>query len=341
MQKRGGRNRCRQENTQNSPRLRGGQATLTVPDSIVDHLVEFIRMYEESPRLRDTLQHFTQENWYAFAQSTKAGTIDILFDLIRYGMIEEIVPAAWKPQILTDEETLTMLTEHPQSFARFGDGEFAILQGESIPFQHADDRLAAILKAALASDGTSCAIGLSDYYHLPQNANQYAWHWFVQSTMPLRAFVDACANRNHPYISANFTVPYISMKAVDVAAMDQRYERILNLFTGRDVVIFAGDRVFTKLEYNVFERARSIEVVQCPSKHAFDRYDDILRVAREYPETTTLCFILGPTATAAAYELSLEGRLAWDIGHMAKDYDAYRRRLPRTGDATIDFFRPD
>ena len=41
------------------------------------------------------------------------------------------------------------------------------------------------------------------------------------------------------------------------------------------------------------------------------------------------------------YALSQLGYLAYDIGKLMKDYDAYKNRLPRDKEGLIDFFRPD
>ena len=47
------------------------------------------------------------------------------------------------------------------------------------------------------------------------------------------------------------------------------------------------------------------------------------------------------TATVLAADLADMGYTAWDIGHAAKEYDAYMRREEKT-DAVMDkFFAPD
>ena len=287
------------------------------------------------------MQFFAQTHWYKHDADVRARTILDLLDFKKYGLWDAMASSAWKPEILDDADTIDRLLTSPKSFVRFGDGELEILLGHSIPFQKWEERLAKILKEALASDGEHCLIGLPDYYHLDTNVGETALYWFLSVAPRYRDLIGKLANHDHAYISTNFTIPYINQKNVDREAMDTRYEKIQNLFLGRDVVIFAGDRVFGKLSYNVFERARSVKKVICPSQNAFACYDQILAMARQFPMETTLCFILGPTATAAAFDLSKEGRIAWDVGHLAKDYDAYRKSVPRTNESVNEFFAPD
>ena len=71
-------------------------------------------------------------------------------------------------------------------------------------------------------------------------------------------------------------------------------------------------------------------------------YDEIIRdITRNVSKDTMICLILGPTATVMAADLTDMGYLAWDIGHIAKDYDIYMKRLPKTSRLQIDFAAPD
>ena len=59
------------------------------------------------------------------------------------------------------------------------------------------------------------------------------------------------------------------------------------------------------------------------------------------PKDFLVCIILGMTATVLAGDLADEGYIAWDVGHAAKDYNAYMEKTEKT-DAVMDsFFAPD
>ena len=55
----------------------------------------------------------------------------------------------------------------------------------------------------------------------------------------------------------------------------------------------------------------------------------------------TFAFILGPCSKVLVYMLSREGRLAFDIGHLAKDYDFYMKGYERNSKNIREFYRPD
>lgn len=51
--------------------------------------------------------------------------------------------------------------------------------------------------------------------------------------------------------------------------------------------------------------------------------------------------ILGMTATVLAADLTDLGYVAWDIGHIAKDYDAYMKKMECTTENMKKFWDPD
>lgn len=95
------------------------------------------------------------------------------------------------------------------------------------------------------------------------------------------------------------------------------------------------------IKYDVFEEAKSKVVISKMNKHAYREYDSILKEALEYPPDKLLLFILGPCSKALVYELSQRGRIAWDIGHLAKDYDWFMKGIKVSDENIIKFFSPD
>jgi len=87
----------------------------------------------------------------------------------------------------------------------------------------------------------------------------------------------------------------------------------------------------------LFDNARSIRRILCPSKDAFDKYDQILDKVLEMSRNGNDLFILalGPTATVMAADLCKAGVQALDMGHMDIEYEWFRmgatRKVPITG----------
>ena len=158
------------------------------------------------------------------------------------------------------------------------------------------------------------------------------------SPMHRKVIVDYC-NKDKVYINTGFCLSYIGNNSIE--DVEKHFEKIKSLFKDRKLVIFAGETVFNKIQYDVFEEAHSKVIVSAPRINAWRAYDDIMNKALSFPKDHVLCFILGPTATVLAYELSKRGRIAWDIGHVAKDYDAFMKRADKTSEIISNFWAPD
>jgi len=148
-------------------------------------------------------------------------------------------------------------------------------------------------------------------------------------------------NKKRLYISTGVTqaFPKSIVNKNSVQEKINYFEKIKALFAGRKLVIISGSTVFDKIQYNVFEKAASVINIFASSRHAWAQYDEILAHAKTYSKDYTICAILGPAATVLAYDLAQEGYTAWDIGHLAKWYDAFIKEGGITNPQ--NFFAPD
>ena len=259
-------------------------------------------------------------------------------DLCRYDVLDPDDPIRI-PKIYTPQQTLDLLLEKPKSFARFGDGEIALIKGESISFQEYDPRLAEEMTEILRNQSEDLYVGINyGYFHTSRYMNEFSRKFYLFNIRSARQFLLAHCSLDRPYIAAGFNQMYMCTDDDDLRAY---YDRVRSLFSHRDLVIFAGEGIFDQLDYDVFELAKSKEYIWGPSRNSFAQYDSLLEKARSYGKDKTLCFILGPTSKVLAYHLSREGYLAWDIGHMAKDYDYFRKNREKTGDSIAAFYAAD
>ena len=123
--------------------------------------------------------------------------------------------------------------------------------------------------------------------------------------------------------------------------VQQHFAKVKKLFAAKKIVVFAGETVFNEIEHDIFSEAAQKEVILCPRLHAYRIYNQIIEKALSYSDDYVFCFILGPTATVAAYELAEKGRVAWDVGHVAQDYDAFMKQLPVDYPRMQKFWQPD
>ena len=245
------------------------------------------------------------------------------------------------PSVLNKAESLSLLRDKPKSLARFGDGEIAIMHGKDIPFQKYDAILAEKMLKVLQTSRDDLYVGISDYFHALSPDALTLSRSFHRHTVPeLRRFILKNANPEIRYLHASCFTGYFDAKD------DQLYGKVSaskrQLFAGKDIVLVAGKSVFSKLEHDVFELAASKTFIEAPSIDAFQEYSSILdEITRHAGKDSLICLILGPTATAMASDLTDAGYMAWDVGHIAKDYDAFMKKTERSHENHSKFWQPD
>lgn len=258
-------------------------------------------------------------------------------DYYRYALRDEelIIP---RPRILNPEETVELLLEKPKSFSRFGDGELNIMTGRGIPFQHWDPKLADYLWEIIKNENENLYVGICyEWFHSNENATENVKDFMRKNGYKYRHLVLPVCNMDRVYIDAAFNQVYMHTEGLDY---DSYYEKIKNLFKGRKIVLFSGKGVLQKLEYDVFDEAIERIDVEGPATNAFDQFEELLEKAKSYSKDYTLCFILGPASKALCYELSKFGYVAWDIGHLAEDYNAYRKETGKSEQDSMSFYNP-
>ena len=73
---------------------------------------------------------------------------------------------------------------------------------------------------------------------------------------------------------------------------------------------------------DLLEGASEIKRILAPATSSFDRYDDILKASLEVAHSDILFLVaMGPSAGVLAYDLTVEGYQALDIGHLDLEYE--------------------
>lgn len=245
-----------------------------------------------------------------------------------------------KPKIKNFEETLDVLIEGQASFCRFGDGELLLMGGGGIHFQRADEKLAARLLEIICSSNEKLLIGINYQYYYANLSNFSDYGKFVYRTFihPFRAQLDELISLEKQYYSAGITSAYMIYKKYDFF---HYFKKMKKIWEQKDIAIICGERVFSNIEFNIFDCARSVDYYFTASKNAFDDYEEIFKRATRIPQGKLIICLLGPTAKVLAYDLTLLGYRVLDMGHIAKDYDAYRKRVPKNKETIGKFFQPD
>lgn len=234
----------------------------------------------------------------------------------------------WYPNIADEEETLRRILEEGASIARFGDGEFAAIQGrvrhkfQTVP----DEHLASRLREVLQSAEDNLLIAIADNYG---SLDKYT----AQAKREIRHYMTRQVRREHLelleqsrlYYNAYLTRPYVMYADNQTEAPMRRFERLKKIWDGKDCIFVEGKMTGLGVGNDLFDCAASVRRVLGPSENAFTAYEQILECCVEQAKGSLFLLALGPTATVLAYDLCKAGYQAIDIGHIDLEYEWFLR----------------
>lgn len=229
-----------------------------------------------------------------------------------------------KLKVLNGEQTLKLILEKKLSIGRFGDGELALMRGESISFQEFDENLARKLRDLRSSDKfLVCVPDIFTKKSLNKKTikdfDYTFWKNDLKSTMPywIKYFKDIKILGD-----ANVSRFYMRYKNKNA---DNHVKLLKQIWEDRDVVFIEGEKSRLGIGNNLFDNCKSIFRIIGPSKNAFQRFEDLIECVRKNVSKDSLIILgLGPTATVLSYELSRLGYQALDMGHVDIEYEWYR-----------------
>ena len=263
--------------------------------------------------------------------------VDSLMNELKYEIADEVKSLA-VPKIMTEDETLDVLINEKKSICRFGDGELNIINGRRIPFQDFDPELQRRLKEILSSKNDQVMVGIPriSFYSKENITTENKTFWRKKGNR-FRGDILPYIDMDRQYYPAEVTLAYSYYINYD---MEGYFDKFRKIWDQKDIVIVTGQTVFDKIDYNIFDNAKSVEYLYGPSKNAFEEYDNILNKALTIDKNKIVIAILGPTAKPLCYDLALKGYQALDLGHIAKSYDFYKKEIG-ANDQKARFYCPD
>lgn len=315
------------------------KAFITPPPQ-VEASNDFFRQLLASPVFKSNMELLAKVSIQEKDTQNALQTLNLVEDKYYYELLDE---RPWKPRILDVPSGIEELIASGKSFCRLGDGECKLMNGIGLDFQQYDRALAEKLLQILEDEQTNCYVGLPRYYwyirdDIERNDNPYHKRYYTLQIPPIRKFFAEHCNRNKTYLDACLG-GYMSNKSLAFCA--ERFEQLKTLFRNKKLLIVAGETVFNNLTHDFFEEAAQKEFLFAPRVNAWTQYEAIKEQILSYPKNFLVTLILGPTATVLAYELSKAGYTAYDIGHVPKDYDAFKKNADRSAGAIAKFYAAD
>lgn len=249
------------------------------------------------------------------------------------------LPDKKKLSILDKENSLALLETHPKSFVRTGDGEIRLMWGLDQPFQKYEKEVADRMLMSLRQPREDIYIGLNSGYFV-SNVNSIGNSFNRRHAYDFRQFYLQNCSTETTYIDALFT--FYEFDKGKTPYYDTYFARWRKLFRDKKLVIICGEGILDHLEHDIFELAASKQFIYGPRRHAWDLHDQIIqRIQEEADKDSLLIFILGMAGKAMIPEVTDLGYMAWDMGHLAKSYNAYKTEMKPTRENIDKFFAPD
>jgi len=228
-----------------------------------------------------------------------------------------------KIKILSIEDSLKKIKNENKSICRFGDGELDIILGRDLGFQKTNPKLAKMLEEILKTKQNFCLIGVPDAINTFDNITEESELFWVKNMTRTRDIWLKYLNEDIQYVTTNITRLYIRYK--DKSNCGKYFSMLKDIWKNKDVVICEGEQTRIGVGNDLLDECKSIKRIICPSKNAFDKYDQILDRLKQESKDSLIIIALGPTATVLAYNLAKEGYQALDVGHFDIEYEWYLR----------------
>lgn len=231
--------------------------------------------------------------------------------------------ASWKkPMVASLTETLDYIIEHNSSICRYGDGEFNIILGNEIGFQHLGNDMPKRMREVLDSKEENILIGIPDIFGELTMFDGFTKNFWTEYRLKKLDNLKKLFPIQRRYYNSFIT------RFTDFA--EDQTDMVIPLFRkiwdNRDVYIIEGEQTRIGVGNDLLDNASDVYRILAPAKNAYDVYDRIIASVRDHaPEGSLLIIALGPTATIMAYDLAKIGYQALDLGHFDIQYECHLR----------------
>lgn len=226
--------------------------------------------------------------------------------------------------VMDMQETLAYIEDKRISVARFGDGEVDLMTGHSIPYQDYDKELAERLKKIITMpDNEKLLVCLPDVFERRERYTAECNSFWNSHLERYQDFYKEVLSGEKHYGSTFLSRPYMDQKNKAVSGI--HFQNLKDFFAGKDILIVEGVYSRSGVGNDLFQEAKSIKRIICPSRNAYGKYGMILDAIRRNGKNKLVLLMLGPTAKVLACDLALEGYWAVDIGHIDSEYEWYKR----------------
>lgn len=219
------------------------------------------------------------------------------------------------------DKTIDRLIDSDDSFARFGDAEIRIIEGNTTKFQNYDQSLAKRLYEILQYEQEHVLVGIPDIFDsLEPYTDNSKKFWKEHLFFSRKTYLKYC-NTDKVYENAFFSRLYYIYKDKEQSGI--WFERVKEIWRDKNVVIVEGEGTHTGVGNDLMDTAAGVERILCPALNAYLAYPDIKQACFTFGRDKLFLLAVGNTAKLLVSDLTREGYRAIDIGNLDMEYEWY------------------
>lgn len=223
-------------------------------------------------------------------------------------------------KVMSILDTIKNITDNNLSVARYGDGELLMMANQmNTSFQTYDKALGKKLKFVAKYNDNKFMVCIPSIFSNLEVFNDYAksfYKYFLSRKNYLWYKYFDC---NKVYGNAFLSRCYIDLS--DKTLCPTYFNALKEIWQDRDIVFIEGEFSRLGVGNDLFDNAKSIKRILCPSINAYSHYDEILAEGAKQDKDSLILLALGATATCLAYDFYKMGFQAIDIGHVDIEYE--------------------
>lgn len=222
-------------------------------------------------------------------------------------------------KVIGIDQTLDYVIKNKSSLVRFGDGEVNLMWGWPIPYQNHDVELANQLKHIVGlQSNEKLVVCLPDAF---EDRFVFTWwatpFWKEHMNVYMDFYKELC--KGSWYGSTFISRPYIDYE--DKSKAKDQFEKLKSIWENRDILIVEGLTSRSGVGNDLFDKAKSVKRIICPSHNAYSIVDKIQEEIVKHAEGRLILCMLGPTAKVLSYNLCQMGYQVLDVGHIDSEYE--------------------
>lgn len=241
-----------------------------------------------------------------------------------------VLRTKYRLRIMSPERTLRYIQKNKCSIARYGDGEFDLMQGNRDQhFQKRNTELAKKLAQVLDNKDKRLLLCIPRCFNTIKGCNEHSGSFWIEwgrkdnHHQKIVDLIRSHAGQNYLFGDSQITRPYIDW--MDSKRADRTFPMLKALWADRDILIVEGEQTRLGVGNDLYDGAASIKRILAPAIGAFERCDEIKQTILDHYHGELIIMALGPTATVLAAELAAMDIQALDIGNIDIEYEWYLR----------------